>query len=589
MVIMIAWHFFYELPRQKEYAAARTEQQERLAAQPPTGSQDEMRSTPLPATDGTGAQSGAMPDPSANTLPAAALAREEALEESPRIKVQSGELHGSIALKGARFDDLTLADYHETVDTQSPEVTLLSPARSAMPYFAELGWLPVGSNIIAPTTDTVWQSADDTLTPENPVILYWDSPQGVRFEMEIAIDTHFMFTVTQRVINRSGETVSVAPYGLVNRAYVQPEHSYYILHEGPVGLKDDALYEVDYKDLQEDGPQIVESTYGWAGITDKYWLTALVPDKGRFKLTFQHYKQAEQDRFQTDILGDTQKLAPGGDASTTVRLFLGAKEVWLLDKYSEDYSIPLFDRAVDFGMLYFLTKPIFLMLDYFYSLLGNFGLAILLLTVVIKLLLFPLANKSYSSMSAMKELMPKMQELRETHKDDRVQMNQEVIALYKREGVNPASGCLPMLIQIPVFFSLYKVLFVTIEMRHAPFFGWIEDLSAKDPTNFFTVFGLIPWDPPSFLHIGALPLLLTLTMIVQQRLNPKPADPAQAMMMQYLPYVFLFVFANFPAGLVIYWTWNNLLSILQQWVISRNMKKKPRKAGRRRKTAGTEA
>jgi len=578
MAIMIAWQFFYEMPRQREVAAAKQAEQARLDALP-----KDTHATPLPE-----AKSETSPPVAAASSQQAFPSRPHALEESPRIAIESGSLHGSIALKGARFDDLTLARYHETQDENSQEVALLSPSRTQQAYFAELGWLPAGSHVTVPDANTVWSSTDSKLTPGNPVILYWDNPDGVRFELEVSVDEHYLFTVHQRIINHSKATVSLAPYGLINRSYIEPEHTYYILHEGPLGIKDDALNEVEYKDLRENGSQTVENTHGWLGIADKYWLTAIIPEKGTFKLTYQHYPQNEQDRYQADMLGTAVKLTPGGDATYTTRLFAGAKEVWLLDKYSEEYGIPLFDRAVDFGLLYFLTKPIFLMLDYFNSLLGNFGLAILLLTVIIKTLLFPLANKSYSSMAHMKMIMPKMQEIREKYADDPVTMNKEVIALYKREGVNPAAGCLPMLIQIPVFFSLYKVLFVTIEMRHAPFFGWIHDLSSKDPTEVFTLFGLIPWNPPSMLDIGALPVILCITMILQQRLGPKPADPTQAMVMKYMPYFFLFVFAKFPAGLVIYWTWNNILSIIQQWVITRNAEKTPPNPPRR-KAAGKEA
>lgn len=589
MAIMISWHFLYEMPRQQEQAAAKKAEQERQATLP-----KDSVAAPVPSVSGASSALAEAPAAAANSADAAIadvatpLPRQEALREAPRITIHSNALHGSLSLKGARLDDLTLAAYHETIAKDSPEVTLLSPARTAQPYFMETGWLRLSGAVTVPDTNTLWQSADDRLTPEHPVTLYWDSPEGIRFELHIAMDEHFLFTVTQRVINHSSAAVSLAPYGLVNRAYTDPETSYYILHEGPLGLKEDALFEVDYSDLREEGPQTVENTTGWAGITDKYWLTAIAPAQGTFKTTYQYYAQQGQNRYQTDLLGASFSLTPGAQTESTTRLFAGAKLVWLLDKYSEQYNIPLFDRTVDFGTLYFLTKPIFLMLDYFYSLLGNFGLAILLLTVVIKLILFPLANKSYASMAQMKALMPKMEEIRATHKGDSVKLNQEIIALYKREGVNPASGCLPMLIQLPVFFSLYKVLFVTIEMRHAPFFGWVKDLSAIDPTNVFNLFGLIAWDPPSFMHIGALPLLLTATMIVQQRLTPKPADPAQAMVLQYLPYVFLFIFANFPAGLVIYWTWNNLLSILQQWVISRNAKNAPSKPKRRKAAAASE-
>lgn len=580
-IILLGWHFFYDAPRQKEAAALKAARQEQLATQQAEQPTDAAK----------------LPD-SASIAPAAPVAasteapltRQQALEDTARIKIHSDALHGSLSLKGARFDDLTLARYHETLEKDSPEVTVLSPARTAQVYFAEMGWLPASEGIITPSADTLWESTDTQLTPGNSVILFWENPQGVRFEMEVAMDKHYMFTITQRVINRSGAVIALAPYGLINRSYDQTGKKYFILHEGPLGIEEDALFEADYEQLKEEGPVTVADTHGWLGITDKYWLTAIIPEKGRFKATYQHYAQGTQDRFQTDLLAEAVKVTPGNSTSYTTRFFAGAKEVWLLDDYATQYSIPLFDRAVDFGSLYFLTKPIFRMLDYFYNLLGNFGLAILLLTVIIKLLLFPLANKSYNSMAQMKLLMPKMEEIRQRYKDgDKVQMNQEIIQLYKREGVNPASGCLPMLIQIPVFFSLYKVLFVTIEMRHAPFYGWVQDLSAIDPTNMFTLFGLIAWDPPSFMHVGVWPLIMTITMIIQQRISPKPTDPVQAQVMQTLPYVFLFLFASFPAGLVIYWAWNNTLSILQQLYITKRLAKRPPKASRRRKATGEDA
>lgn len=584
--ILMGWHFFYEAPRQKAILAAKQAEQAEQAKLASTQPQPQNVSDTAPLPN-VAPVSSAAPETAATTTP---LNREDALAESGRITIRSNELHGSIALKGARFDDLTLAEYHEELDKNSPEVTLLSPSKAPSAYFAEMGWLAAGAGVTVPNANTVWSSTDATLTPGNSVVLYWDNQEGLRFEMEVAMDQHFMFTITQRVQNRTASTVALTPYGLINRSHTQVGQKYFILHEGPLGIKEDALFEVDYEDLIKEGPQTIDNTHGWLGITDKYWLTAIIPEKGHFKANYQHYAQGTQDRFQSDLLGETVKLTHGSSTSYTTRFFAGAKEVWLLDKYADQYSIPLFDRTVDFGALYFLTKPIFLMLDYFNSLIGNFGLAILLLTVIIKALLFPLANKSYTSMAQMKNLMPKMTEIRERHTDDKVKMNQEIIGLYKKEGVNPASGCLPMLIQIPVFFALYKVLFVTIEMRHAPFFGWIQDLSAKDPTNFFTLFGLISWDPPSFLHLGAWPIIMTATMILQQRMSPKPADPVQAQVMQMMPFLFLFLFSSFPAGLVIYWAWNNSLSVLQQWVITKKLANRPPKASRRsRKTAETKA
>jgi YidC/Oxa1 family membrane protein insertase len=387
--------------------------------------------------------------------------------------------------------------------------------------------------------------------------------------------TNFMFTVTLKVKNNSGKELTFFPYGLINRTYADTGKHMYILHEGPIGVFNNELTEISYEDLRDDGATKLEDSKGWLGVSDKYWLSAIVPDKNEtFDANFRHIKRNDKDAYQIDMRGEAFTVPSGDDHSVTMRMFAGAKKVQLLDEYSMKYDIPLFDRAVDFGSLYFLTKPFFELLSFFYSHVGNFGIAILLLTCVIKLVMFPLANKSYTSMSQMKLLTPKMQEIREKHADDKMKMNTEIMEMYKREKVNPMSGCLPILIQIPVFFALYKVLFVTIEMRHAPFFGWIHDLSAPDPTNLFTLFGLLQWDVPGFLHLGIWPIIMCVTMVLQQKLNPKPTDEIQAMVIGYMPYVFLFLFASFPAGLVIYWAWNNTLSILQQWIIIRRLEKK---------------
>ena len=486
---------------------------------------------------------------------------------APHVALESPSLTGGIGLKGARIDRLTLKDYYQDSE-QSDNVSLLAPSNSELPYFAEFGWVSGTSGIEVPGRDTMWQTDGTELTPESPLMLYWTNPQGIRFEQKISLDEDFMFTVESRVINNSGQLVNLYPYGLINRTYLDDKEHFFILHEGPLAVLDETLQEISYEELRDDGPTKMQNTKGWLGITDKYWLTAMVPET-TFNATFQHYNRSNSDKYQVDYLGQAHAIAPGENGEVTVRFFAGAKKVNMLDAYSEKYNIPLFDRAVDFGMLYFLTKPIFHALHYFHDLLGNFGLAIMLLTVCIKLVLFPLANKSYKAMSQMKVLMPKVQEIREQYKDDSLKMNQEMMALYKKEGVNPASGCLPMLLQLPIFFALYKVLFVTIEMRHAPFYGWINDLSAPDPTNVFTLFGLLEWGPPDFLHIGLWPLIMAATMVIQQKLNPKPTDPVQAQVMAWLPYIFLFLFAGFPAGLVIYWAWNNTLSIIQQYVITR--------------------
>ena len=498
--------------------------------------------------------------------------RGDALLTSQRVRINTPELHGSINLKGARFDDLTLASYNQTVEPGSDEVVLLTPRIKGEGYFAEFGW--AGSGVALPNADTLWQADTNVLNETQPVTLSWNNNEGLVFQMIISVDKHYMFTITRKVVNEAGQTVTIAPYSLINRTLNEREQEFIILHQGPLGVSNDVLHEYDYDEL-EDGKITKNQQDGWVGITDKYWLTSLIPasNSQEFTSKYHYYMTGDDKRYQTDILATPVTLDAGTSHEDTTHFFAGAKQIDLLDTYAEEYDILLFDRAVDFGVLYFLTRPFLTALTFFYSILGNFGLAILALTVIIKAVMFPLANKSYASMSQMKFLMPKMKEIRERFSDDRVKINQEIVELYKKEGVNPAAGCLPMLLQIPVFFALYKVLFIAIEMRHAPFYGWIEDLSVKDPSNIFTLFGTIPWSAPEFLHVGLLPIIMTITMIIQQKLNPKPADPTQAQVMKFLPYMFLFLFASFPAGLVLYWAWNNTLSIIQQYLITRRFSK----------------
>ena len=404
------------------------------------------------------------------------------------------------------------------------------------------------------------------------MILSWDNGSGLLFEREIEIDHGYMFTITDRVFNDGDQLLELYPYGLINRTDEPDTLGFFILHEGPLGVFNETLHEFDYDDLRDDPTESFQSTGGWIGITDKYWLAALIPDQGQtVNSRFFYTKSNDGEKFQVDYLLDGNQLGPNGKIEVTSRLFAGAKKVALLDQYERDLGIARFDLAVDFGWFYFLTKPLFYLLHYLTGYLGNIGLAILSVTVLIKLIFFPLANKSYVAMSKLKKLQPEMMKLREKFSDDKMRLNQEMMALYKQEGANPLAGCLPIVIQIPVFFALYKVLFVTIEMRQAPFYGWIKDLSAQDPTTMFNLFGLLPYTPPDFLTIGLWPLAMGFTMWLQQKLNPTPPDPMQARIMMMLPIVFTFLFATFPAGLVMYWTWNNVLSILQQWVIMRRM------------------
>ncbi|MHA1598055.1 MAG: membrane protein insertase YidC [Alphaproteobacteria bacterium] len=496
--------------------------------------------------------------------------RNAALAASPRIRIQAPRLEGSLALRGGRLDDLTLIDYRETLEAESPRIVLLSPSGGDKAFFADFGW--VGNGLKTPDGDTLWAANRTTLSPETPVTLSWDNGQGLTFQRTIAIDDKYMFSISQTVKNNGPTTVTLNPYGLISRHGTPVVTGFYILHEGLLGVFDETLQEVDYDDLQDENVIQKTSTGGWLGITDKYWLAALVPDQNeKLNARFTYRNDNGLEKYQTDYLGQAVSIAPGASVTETSNLFAGAKEVKVLDGYEASLGIKRFDLAIDFGWFYFLTKPIFYTLIYINDYVGNYGVSILLLTVLIKLLFFPLANKSYTAMSKMRKLQPEMVKLKERFGDDKARLNQEMMALYKREKANPASGCLPMLVQIPVFFALYKVLFVTIEMRQTPFFGWIHDLSAPDPTILWNLFGLIPWDPAAYLPaavlIGVWPIVMGITMFLQQKLNPQPTDAMQAKIFMFLPFLFTFLLAQFPAGLVIYWAWNNLLSILQQKVI----------------------
>jgi len=550
--ILIAFQFVFERMR---------------PAQPPGSTPGTPVAAPSTAGRSAAPAQGATTSAPGVTPAQAAETRETAITEQPRVKIDTPRLHGSINLLGARLDDLALANYHETVDPRSPEVVLLSPAGTENPYLAEFGWVAASPDATLPGPQTHWASSGGPLTPTNPVTLTWDNGQGLVFRRTISVDKNYMFTVTDAVRNTGTTPVKLSRYGLVSRTGTPHVAGYYILFEGMIGYLEGSLQEVKYSSLNPDKPLDYGSNGGWLGFTDKYWLTALIPPQHEgIKARFTHTVDVGVDRYQTDFLEPEVTVSPEGTAESSARFFAGAKEVNLLDAY-ESSGIPLFDHAIDFGWFYFLTKPIFLTLQFFDRLLGNFGLAILLLTLCVKLLFFPLANKSYNAMSKMKLLQPEIQKLRERFPDDKARQQQEMMALYKRVGANPLAGCLPIVIQIPVFFSLYKVLFVTIEMRHAPFFGWIHDLSAPDPTSFANLFGLLPFTPPLILMIGAWPLIMGLTMFLQQKLNPQPVDPVQARMFMFLPIVFTYMLASFPAGLVIYWAWNNLLSIGQQWTI----------------------
>ncbi len=495
--------------------------------------------------------------------------RDTAIAESARITIMSDKIEGSIRLAGGRLDDLILSEYQETLEDDSPNVVLLAPQGTDNPYYVDYGWVSTTEARSAlPGANTPWTTTSTELTPSQPVTLTWDNGEGLTFTRTYQIDDNYMLDVNQSVVNNSSRTVSVQPYGLIKRTGTPETSGFFILHEGPIGVFDDGLEELSYEDLRDDADIAFTSTGGWTGITDKYWLMALIPDnEDHVAADFRHRKRDGIDQYQTSMRGDGGTLAPGQSLTTQTHLFAGAKINSMIDVYSEEMNIRLFDRAIDWGTLYYLTKPIFFALKYINDYVGNFGVAILLLTVLIKLLFFQLANKSYVSMSGMRKLQPKMAALREQYADDKQRQQQELMKLYKDEKVNPVSGCLPMLIQIPVFFALYKVLFVSIEMRQAPFFGWVHDLSAPDPLLITNFFGLIPWDPPSMIAIGVWPLAMGISMFVQQKLNPAPPDPIQAKIFLMMPIMFTFLLASFPVGLVIYWTWNNLLTIAQQSVI----------------------
>ena len=495
-----------------------------------------------------------------------------------RINIVNDELEGSISLLGARIDDLVLKNYRKTLDPDSDQIRFLKKIDEREPFFIQFGWSSPNKNKV-PNGNTVWKSSKSSLDPNNPVTLTWNNGEGLKFSQIISIDDNYMIKVIQKVKNETNNSVNLYPYGLIRRSGEPKTTDFFVLHEGPLGVFDGSLKEHSYSDLKETGQKGMsiktEENGGWIGITDKYWMAALIPDQNtNSNFTFRYVNNSAS--YQTDFLGELSKIPANGEIEITSRVFSGAKKLNLLDKYEEDLKIKNFDLAIDFGWFYFLTKPFFYALSWANNILGNFGLAILAITVVVKIIFFPLANKSYKSMARMRVLTPQLQQLRERFGNDRQKMNMEMMALYKREKVNPAAGCLPILVQIPVFFALYKVLFVSIEMRQAPFFGWIKDLSALDPTSIFNLFGLLPYSTdflPDFLNLGIWPLLMGATMVLQQRLNPKPPDPVQAQIFAWMPVVFTFLLATFPAGLVIYWTWNNLLSIAQQWIITRKINK----------------
>ena len=489
-----------------------------------------------------------------------------------RIYFDMQRIKGSLNLYGATIDDVILKDYKEKINTDSANVTVLSKEISNSPFLVRNGWASNSSQDF-PNKKTLWKSKKEKYVQNEPIELYWTNKEGVKFERIIEIDENFMMKVTDIIKNESDENIEVSNFSYIQRKNYRPKNKFFILHEGPIGVFNQTLKEVSYDEIEEENKIEEKSDDGWIGITDHYWQVSIFPDnQTSFKAHFKNIKKLK-DSIQVDFINDKNTLVNSGQKHTAVSyIFVGAKEVPLIDRYRKQYNITNFDLSVDFGWFYFLTKPLFYALNFLANFFGNFGIGIIVLTIFVRIILFPLANKSFKSMNAMKLVTPEIQRLKERYKDDRTKMNQEMFKLYKDKKINPAAGCLPILLQIPIFFALYKVLFVSIEMRHAPFFGWIRDLSAPDPTSLFNLFGLIPWNPPTFLMVGIWPILMGLTMYLQQKINPPPPDPIQAKIFMILPLVFTFLLATFPSGMVIYWTANNILSIAQQVVILNKQK-----------------
>jgi YidC/Oxa1 family membrane protein insertase len=492
------------------------------------------------------------------------ISREDSIKKDKRIKIENNSIVGSINLKGAQIDDISFKNHKQKVEGDK-NIIFLNPAETENGFYIETGWTSVGNKIKIPTKESVWSVKGNNILSENsPIVLQWSNGEGIVFEKKIELDNKYLFRITQQVRNNSNSSIDLYPYAQMTRNKIPDDiQNFYIQHEGFIGVFDDELKEDDYDDIKE--KKIVrESNEGWLGITDKYWMTAFVPEKGKnFKSTFL-YDNGYKANY---IINEPTTINKSSTGINQLRLFVSAKEVETIDGYAADQNINKFDLVIDWGWFYFFTKPLFFVIDYLFKISGNFGYAIVLLTVAIRLIFYPLANFSFKSMAKMKAVQPEMMRLKELHKDDKVKLQQEMMSLYRKEKINPASGCLPVLIQIPFFFAIYKMLFISLEMRHQPFFGWIKDLSAADPTTIFNLFGLIPWDPPSFMIIGIWPILMGASMWVQQKLNPAPADPIQAKIFAFFPLFLTIILASFPSGLVVYWTVNNILTIAQQYVI----------------------
>lgn len=542
--ILIGWSFYFENPEEA--------QRKRAEIQGKTETQ-------------TSIQKPEAPQPS-KANPAKSISRNEALKESDRVLIENKNLSGSISLRGALIDDIILKNYRETLDPNSKPIVLLSPKKYEQGYFVESGWATTKSDIKVPDNNSLWQIKEGKkLTPNSSITLEWNSREGLIFSKKIEIDDKYLFKITETVRNDKNRAVDLFHYGQITKNAKPTTENFYILHEGLIGVVDKNLKEETYSAVEKE-KKTYNGKSGWFGITDKYWMSAIIPESGKSFKGEYSYTNNYKANF---IISEPNTISPQKSTTGNIKIFIGAKEVYPIDNYAEKEKIDRFDLAIDWGWFYFITKPLFFVIDYIFKIVGNFGVAIIILTALVRIVFFPLSNYSFKSMAKMKVLQPEMLRLKELYKDDVRRTQQEMMALYKREKVNPLSGCLPILVQIPIFFAVYKMLFVTLEMRHAPFFGWIKDLSAADPTTIFNLFGLIPWEPPTFLMIGIWPILMGITMYLQQKLNPAPPDPIQAKIFAWFPFIITIMLASFPSGLVIYWTASNILTMAQQYYIMR--------------------
>jgi len=540
--ILVGWSMFFENTEEA--------QKKRLELQGKTETQTNIQRPETPqSTKATSAKT---------------ISRGDALKESDRVLIENNNLSGSISLRGALIDDIILKNYRETIDKNSKPIILLSPKKSDEGYFVESGWATAKSDIKVPDNNSVWQIKEGKkLTPNSPVTLEWNNREGIIFSKKIELDNKYLFKITETIKNDKNKAIELFHYSQITKNTKPTTENFYILHEGLIGVVDKNLKEETYSTIEKE-KKTYSGKSGWFGITDKYWMSAIIPESGKSFKGEYSYANSYKANF---IISEPTIANPQKSVSNTLKIFIGAKEVYPIDDYTDKEKIDRFDLSIDWGWFYFITKPLFFVIDYIFKIVGNFGVAIIILTIIVRILFFPLNNYSFKSMAKMKVLQPEMLRIKELYKDDVKRTQQEMMALYKREKVNPLSGCLPILIQIPIFFAVYKMLFVTLEMRHAPFFGWIKDLSAADPTTIFNLFGLIPWNPPSFLMIGVWPILMGITMYLQQKLNPTPPDPIQAKIFAFFPLILTIMLATFPSGLVVYWTVSNVLTMAQQYYI----------------------